>query len=165
MGLDRDLNERGFRTALGDNPAVERPITFEDTVGLAVAPTITGFGVPRTKSVTLTALDTGGGIFAWQNPLDVAVEAEVALDITTKATSACTVDVGMTATDATTTSDNLLDGVDVGTAVIFAPSPAGTNGKRSVKVAAGKWITGSMKTGAAAGLAGTARITYTPYLA
>jgi hypothetical protein len=117
----------------------------------------------QTVKVALGALDTAGGVFAWQNPEAVSIlVTKVVLDVTTIATAACTLDVGTTATNATTLSDNLIDGCDVHTAIgLFSVLDTdGTNGKAQQKLASGKWVTGSKASGAAAGLAGYAYITY-----
>src|SRR5689334_22412279 len=67
--------------------------------------------------VALAAVDTGGGAFAWQNPEGAAIIVlPPIVNVTTKASAACKLDIGTTAANATTPSDNLLDGVDVGTA-------------------------------------------------
>lgn len=113
--------------------------------------------------VALAAADTGGGVLAWVNPESSSIIiTRVILDITTKSTGACTLDVGTTATNATTSSDTLLDGVDVGTAagVFDNIEDKGTNGKSRQKLASGKWITASKDSGAAAGLVGFAYIEY-----
>lgn len=113
--------------------------------------------------VALAALDTGGGVLAWQNPEAVSILVHrVILDVTTKSSAACTLDVGTTATNATTLSDNLIDGLDVGTSAGLYDylDQAGANGKPRQKLAAGKWVTGSMASGAAAGLVGSAYISY-----
>jgi hypothetical protein len=113
--------------------------------------------------VALAALDTGGGVLAWANPETTAIIiTRVVVDVTTKTTGACTVDVGTTATSATTSSDTLLDGLDVGTATgtFDNITEKGTNGKSRQRLAAGKWVTGSMASGAAAGLVGWAFISY-----
>lgn len=119
---------------------------------------------PTTRvKVALAALDTGGGVLSWQNPESVSIIVErIIFDVTTKSTGACTVDVGTTATSATTSSDNLMDGLDVGTAagVFDNFGDPGTNGKFKQKLAAGKWITASKASGAAAGLVGSAYIEY-----
>lgn len=116
-----------------------------------------------TAQITLADADTGGGVFAWANPHseDIVVEG-VYLDITTVATGACTLDVGTTPTSATTVSDNLIDGIDVNSATgLFDNSDnSGTNGKFSQRLASGKWVTGSKKTGAAADIAGEAFVKY-----
>jgi hypothetical protein len=117
----------------------------------------------KVARVALAALDTGGGVLAWANPESGAVIIErVVIDATTKATAAATIDVGTTATNATTSSDNLLDGLDVGTAAgtFDNLSDAGTNGKARQKLASGKWVTASRASGACAGLVGYAYIFY-----
>lgn len=121
-------------------------------------------GVARTEVITLATGTSGGGVLSWQNPTGESIHVkDVALNVTTKATAAATVDVGTTATSATTLSDNLIDGLDVGTAAGFFSSldSNGTNGKKGGQVlAAGKWVTGSQASGAVAGLVGVALITY-----
>lgn len=129
----------------------------------AAAGTVTFDRLMKVARVALAAADTGGGIFAWANPeAGSIIISRVELDVTTKATGACTVDVGTTATNATTSSDNLLDGLDIGTAAgIFDNiTDKGSNGKSRQKLASGKWVTGSMASGAAAGTAGFVYIMY-----
>ena len=108
--------------------------------------------------------DTGGGIGSWKNPEPVAVVIErVVVDVTVVATAACNLDVGTTATSATTSSDNLIDGLDVHTAVTTSDNVAGAgaNGKGLQHLAAGKWVTFSTgDAGASAGLKGNAYIHY-----
>jgi hypothetical protein len=118
------------------------------------------------KKVTgaLAAIDTGGGVFAWANPEngDIIVE-HVALVVTTKATGACSVNVGTTTTSATTSSDNLIDGKDIhaATGTFTNLESAGTNGKAAQRLAKGKWVTASVVSGgASAGLVGTYEIYY-----
>ncbi len=84
------------------------------------------------------------------------------LDVTTVATGACTVDIGTTTVSAATLSDNLIDGVDTHSAAVITDNvtDAGTNGKSVLKLATGKWVTGSMASGAAAGTVGSAYIFY-----
>lgn len=110
---------------------------------------------------TLAALDTAGGVFSLLNPEGVTLIVEsVVIDVTTKATGACTVDCGIATTSAT--DDSLIDGVDVGTAVITADSVinAGTNGKGARQWAAGSYLTVTKASGAAAGLVGSIYINY-----
>ena len=100
---------------------------------------------------------TGGGVFAWQNPESTAVIIDrVIIDVTTAATSTvCTVDIGYTATSATTSDDDLLDGVAFTSAGVYDNTVnIGTNGKGVQKAAAGKWVTATEKTGDVTGLAG-----------
>lgn len=109
-------------------------------------------------SGNLTASDTAGAIFNWTNDQERAVIVDgVYVDVTTKASSACTMDVGYTVTSTATSSDTLIDGQDINTAtgVFNSVDGAGTgNAVGVVKVPKGKYITASKKTGAAAGLVG-----------
>lgn len=119
--------------------------------------------VTKIAKVALSADSSGGGVFSWANPESTnIIITRVIIDVTTKTSAACTIDVGTTATSATTSSDNLLDGVDVGTAVgVFDNiDNKGSNGKSKQKLAPGKWITASKASGAAAGLKGYAYIYY-----
>lgn len=107
--------------------------------------------------------DTGGGIGAWRNPEAVSIIIQcIVIDTTVVATAACTIDAGTTATSITTSSDNLIDGLDVNAAIgtFDNVTDKGTNGKSRQKLASGKWVTFSRATGASAGLVGTAYITY-----
>ena len=107
--------------------------------------------------------DTGGGVGAWQNPHENAVIVKgITIDLTTAASAACTIDCGTTATSAVTSSDNLIDGLDVNaaTGVFDNITDKGTNGKSRQRLASGKWITFSRASGASAGLVGTAFIEY-----
>lgn len=136
----------------------------QTTTIAAAAGTVTFDRLVKVARVALAALDTGGGVLAWQNPeASSIIVHRFFLNVTTKATSACTVDAGTTATNATTSSDNLIDGLDVGTAAGLFDNlgDGGTNGKMKQLLAAGKWITVSKASGAAAGLVGFAYINYT----
>jgi len=120
--------------------------------------------VVKVAKVALAAVNTAGGVFAWANDEGASIIVQrVILDVTTKATGACSLDVGTTATNATTLSNNLIDGVDVNAAagVFDNLDNAGTDGKSKQKLAAGKWVTGSVVSGgASAGLVGFAYIEY-----
>lgn len=114
-------------------------------------------------SGSLTASDTAGAVFNWKNREDTVVIVDAILvDVTTAATAACTLDIGYTATSAATSSDTMIDGVDVhsATGVKNHIVNAGSSGVGAVRVAKGKWITASKKTGAAAGLVGKYYIHY-----
>lgn len=115
--------------------------------------------------VPLNAVDTGGGIFSWQAPAstDILI-SRVLMDVTAAASATCTVDVGTTATGATTSSDNLIDGLDVNAAAGLFDNITniGVNGKARQRLAAGKWVNASTASGASAGLAGFAYIHYVP---
>lgn len=118
------------------------------------------------KALTGAAVHAGtGGVVAWQNPEAVSIIIRrVILDLTTVSTGACTLDVGITATNATTTSDTLLDGIDANAAVgVFdsmnAALDTGTNAFAQ-KLAAGKWVTIDEKTGDATGLVANLYVEY-----
>lgn len=117
----------------------------------------------RIAVVPLAGLaDTGGGIGAWQNPERVSIIiTRLVVDVTTQSTGACTMDAGTTATNATTSSDNLIDGASLAAVAVFDNGgDAGTNGKQKQKLASGKWVTFSRATGASAGMVGKAYIHY-----
>lgn len=112
--------------------------------------------------VALSNADTAGGVLAVANPEGVTlIVRSLILDVTTKATGACTVDAGIAA-NGTTSNDTLIDGVDVGTAAgtFDSQKDAGTNGAGPRRWGASEYLTVSKASGAAAGLAGYAYITY-----
>ena len=81
--------------------------------------------------ITGAAATTGGGIASIANPEGAAIFiTRVILNVTTISTGAAAVNVGV-GSSATTDYDNLIDGVDVNTAVIVADNMknAGSNGK------------------------------------
>lgn len=118
----------------------------------------------KVKKIELRgAADTGGGIGAWQNPEAVSIvidKLEVVPSV--MATGACTMDAGTTATSATTSSDNLIDGFDINTSFVVEDNITGkgTNGKSRQVLAPGKWITFSRASGASAGFVGAAYVHY-----
>lgn len=118
----------------------------------------------KIAKVALGAADTGGGVISWQNPESVSIlVTRIVLDVTTQSTGSCTIDIGTTATSATTPSDNLIDGISIATAGVIdnlLAATLGTNGKTAQKLASGKWVTGSKDSGAAAGTVGFAYIHY-----
>lgn len=135
---------------------------IEGSQGRPPAADSTSERAAKIARVALAAVDTGGGVFSWQNPetADIIVR-RLLLDVTTQSTGACTVDAGTTATSATTSSDNLIDGKSVAAAGTFDNlGDAGTNGKARQRLASGKWVTGSVASGASAGLAGYAYVEY-----
>ena len=120
-------------------------------------------GALKKATGNLAAVDTAGGLFSWKNPETSAILVEhVALVVGTKTTGACTADVGTTAASATTLSDNLIDGKDINAAAgtFTNLESTGTNGKAGQRLAAGKWVTGSVASGASAGIVGTYEIYY-----
>ena len=115
------------------------------------------------EKVPLVASDSAGGVFAWQNHhSESVIVTRVVIDLTTKATGAGTLDVGMTATSAATSADNFIDGLDVNaaTGVFDNVENQGTNGTGAQKVASGKWVTASKATGNMAGIVGSAYLHY-----
>jgi len=106
-----------------------------------------------------------GGVVAWTNPESVAIVVNrVVLDLTTASTGACTLDIGVTETTSTTTSDTLLDGIDANAAVAVFDSmnaalDSGANAKAQ-KLAAAKWVTIDEKSGDATGLVANLYIHY-----
>lgn len=157
MGLQHDLENMGILLDVDNGPVFTRAPTFNE------APLVGTSQVVQVAKVALAAVDTGGGLFAWQNPEDVSVLIHsLTINLTTKATGACTADCGTTATSATTLSDNLIDGLDINaaTGVFNNADNAGTNGKNKQVLASGKWVTGSVASGASAGIVGYALIEY-----
>ena len=125
----------------------------------------TPVGLKSTK-VALAASDVAAGVLSWQNPEGSAIVVfRLVLDVTSAATGACTLNVGSDGAG-TSSSDNLLDGVDVGTAVGLFDNMTnkGTNGKElqrlDAKGGSTDYITASMASGASAGLVGNAYIIY-----
>ena len=118
----------------------------------------------KVAQVALKPDDAAAGLFSWPNPLNHPILVKrVTLNVTTAATGACTANVGQAAT--AVASDNLIDGLDVGAAAIMADnnSDPGTNGKDEGQiVAATEFVTGSVATGASAGIEGKVIIEYIP---
>lgn len=117
-------------------------------------------------SLTGAAIHAGtGGVVAWQNPEASSILVQRAvLNLTTVASGACTLDIGVTATSATTSSDTLLDGVDANAAIgVFdsmdASLDTGANAHAQL-LASGKWVTIDEKTGDATGLVAKLYIQY-----
>ncbi len=108
----------------------------------------------------LAGVDGAGGVLAVANPEGKRLMiTDIILDVATKSTGACTLDAGVAA-DGATSSDNLLDGLDVGTAAgVFSNGRnPGTNGKMHALWGADQYLTISKATGAATGLVGKAII-------
>ena len=133
--------------------------------GAAFAGTAAEISRGRIKKATgaLAAVDTGGGVFSWKNPeTGPILVIHLAVIVTTTASAACSLDCGTTAVSATTSSDTLIDGIDVNAAAgtFTNDESAGDNGKPFKRLEAGKWVTGSVASGASAGLKGTYEIYY-----
>ena len=120
-------------------------------------------GIKKVAKVALAAVDTGGGIFSWQNPeIGAIIVNRVTIVTSVVATGACSISIGSTATSGTTSSANLIDTLDVHTATVTTDNlqTPGANGKQLQSLAAGKWVTGSKASGASAGLVGFVYIEY-----
>lgn len=124
------------------------------------------YQVTRVAKMALTAgTDTAGALGAWQNNTgDDVIVSRLEIDVTTIATAACTVNAGQTSSSATTSADNLIDGLDVhtGTGIFDNINDQGTDGKSRQKVAVGDWVTFSTASGASAGLVANAYLHYHP---
>lgn len=110
--------------------------------------------------VALGSSDAAAGVLSVLNPegVDLIITRFVE-DVVTPSSGACTVDFGVAAT--AISNDTLIDGKSQATAGVFDNvEDQGTNGKSAVLWAAGTYLTGSKASGAAAGLAGYAYITY-----
>lgn len=116
-----------------------------------------------TEVVTLSGAAIHAGVVAiWVAPA-ASIIKRVIINITTASTGASTLDVGYTATNATTASDTLLDGVSGTPSAIFdsmdAALDSGANAKAQLAANA-KWITISEASGDTTGLVGRAYIEY-----
>lgn len=112
--------------------------------------------------VALADGEGAGGVVAIANPEGATLlVTRVLVHTTTKSTAASTVDAGIVAS-ASTSGDNLMDGVDTGTAAGLFDNVEnkGTNGKARQVWGAGQYLTISKASGAVAGLAGSAYIEY-----
>lgn len=111
--------------------------------------------------LTAATSDAVGGVLKLENPEGVdLIVTRLVLDVTTKSTGAATVDAGID-DDGATSSDNLIDGLDVNTAagVFDNVTNGGTNGKAAVKWPAGHYLVISASA-TVAGLVGNAHVQY-----
>mgnify|MGYP000875309066 CR=1 FL=1 len=117
---------------------------------------------PGALKVALAASDSAGGVVSLANPegADVIV-TRLVVYVTAAATASCTIDAGIAAT-ATTSSDNLINGLDVNaaTGVFDNITDVGTNGKSRQRWPSNYYLTISKASGATAGLAGYAYVEY-----
>jgi hypothetical protein len=152
-------NSSNYQEQGGSSWVVDGTLTVNGTMTIAATATV---GVPRVTKVALAAVDTAGGVFAWANPAGAAILVHsVHLDVTTFTTGACTIDVGVAA-NGTTLNDTLIDGASLATAakVLNSATNAGSNGSMSRKVTSTQFVTGSVASGASAGLVGNAYIVW-----
>lgn len=119
-------------------------------------------GIIKTKFALTAATTTAGGdVISWANPTgENIIINDVILDVTTKTSGAATMDVGVAA-NGSTSSDTLIDEIDIGSAAIVASchTAPGTNGGADRKVTSSQYITGT-PSASAAGLVGTCTILY-----
>jgi len=156
---NNDLYNDGFGTAPFNDAGTG---TIKRGNRGAIAP-----GEELVASGALTAGNANAFAFAWQNPYPTAiVVTRVVIDVTTAGGTVNSVlDVG-SAADATTTSNNLIDGMDLNTIGVYdnLDNP-GTNGKAKQKVDANggaiDWVTGQILVANAAALVGKYYICYT----
>ena len=123
---------------------------------------IKGLNKKRIVSRDLNAIDSPGGVFNFVNSTkrDFII-TRVIVSLSTPSTGAATLDVGASSS-ATTSSDNLIDGLDInGASGLFDnfTNPGG-NGLNMVTVPKGEFVTGSIASGASAGLVGTVYIEF-----
>lgn len=162
---DATIDKDGLLTVVGANgDAMTATGTEIDAVALPA-----GALNPGDRAVKCVAFPLDGTALhaavvpAIQFGADAIILRAIA-DITTVATGACTLDVGYTSVSDVTSSDTLLDGIDVNAAIatfdsMNAALDAGANAKAQ-KAASGKWVTVDEKTGDATGLVGTLYIFY-----
>jgi hypothetical protein len=118
--------------------------------------------ITEVVAISGTALQAAN-LTLWTAPA-AAIILRVMLDVTTVATGAATVDIGYTAASATTSSDTLLDGVDVNASIALFDSmnaalDSGANAKAQ-KAASAKWITADSASGDTTGMVANAYIQY-----
>lgn len=117
--------------------------------------------ITEAVAISGTALHAAN-LTLWTAPA-AAIILRVILNITTQSTGASTIDIGYTATTATTTSDTLLDGVSGAAVANFdsmnAALDTGANAKAQV-AASGKWITADEASGDTTALVGVVYIQY-----
>lgn len=147
--------------------AINGPLTVAGVVTLADGVALSAANdrqiITEVVAVDGAALHSAN-LTIWTAPA-AAIIMRVLLDVTTVASGACTVDIGYTASSATTSSDTLLDGVDVNGAVALFDSmnaalDSGANAKAQ-KAASGGFITADEASGDVTGLVANAYIYYT----
>jgi len=104
---------------------------------------------------SLVASDAAAGVLSEENTYGTdLIITRALIFVTTASTGACTIDVGQKVTEIS--GDDLLDGLSVAAATIADNiADKGTNGSSRRKWGAGEFVTGSMASGATAGLVGT----------
>jgi hypothetical protein len=109
----------------------------------------------NSKNALAAGVDTAGGLLAWANPEGQTILiTEVYLNVTTIASAACTVSVGVAA-NGTTLNAGLITGQDVRTAV-----GCFTGAGKAQQCTSSQFVTVSTASGASAGLVGNLYIGY-----
>ncbi len=166
-GSDQDFGFGSFvQLGISSMSAASLDSIFGSTTGKAIVRSSTAWGADLCVRVAKVAIagvvaTTGGAIASWVPAEGAPVMITRALlRTTTKSTGAATVDIGI-GTNATTTSDTLIDGLDVGTAVVCADNitDGGTNGKSRQLLSGVQYltVTGSADT---TGLVGSLYVEY-----
>jgi hypothetical protein len=143
----------------GDHNVLSVDMTYADGQDVCAAPGSNQ--LTRNDGVitgALAAVDSAGGVMSVVNPFGEDVYIDLLVPNRTTATSgACTIDYGVTPTNGTTLSDNLIDGQNANAAAAAENNLTnpGTNGKARQLWKSGIWVTGSVASGASAGLVGT----------
>lgn len=138
--------------------------TVYDDQGLSAGLSAT-FGstarVPMTYAIAVNGTTIHAGVVGIVNPLGVdLIITQFYLVVTTKSSAAGGLDIGFTSTSISTASDNLADGLAVGSGTVpyvyALADQAGANGLTRQYWTAGKWVTLSDDaTGNTTGLVGT----------
>lgn len=116
-------------------------------------PITTSYPNPLYWNILLADVDTGGGLASVQNQTGSDLIVTAFANVGTVATGACAMDVGVTSTSSTTSSDTLMDGIDIhsATGTFSYSSGDATNALQYQRWPAGKWVTASKASGASAG--------------
>lgn len=152
-GLNGNLARLGIDVTEGTTP--------EDTIlDLPVATTQNGKEISRVHQAAMVASGAAGGIFSFENPLDVPILIlRGILEWTTNTSGACTVSMGVAA-DGTTLSSTLISGQSVASAAgvvsSTVPRRCAANG------ASGSFVTASVASGTVTGLVGRVYVEYIP---
>lgn len=121
-----------------------------------ILPAKMGYKAGKWVGGDLADSDAGGGVLSVQNgETDDLYIVRLVVLVQTASTGACTVDFGIGAS-ATTSNDSLIDDLDVNatTGIFDNIADKGTSGGPTAVWTSGQYLTGSMASGAAAGLVG-----------
>lgn len=120
--------------------------------------------LPKVTKVALAIATTAAGMLNWVNPESGAIIVQtVAIDITTAASAALTIDVGVATSGTGISNDTIIDGASLAAAgVLDSIINKGTNGTAPIKVPAGQYVTGTAGTVATDSVVGNVYIQYIP---